>query len=400
MKNISILLLIITFLVVCAAPEANLEQLSQKALNFAGKQLQLTVQSVDDSTKFPSSTNESGAWNVTKSSSWTSGFFPGCLWYMYDQTGEEKWKQSAEKWTAGMEPEKDNRGTHDLGFMIFCSYGNGYRLTENPHYKEVILHTANTLATRFNPDVGCIKSWDWMDENDYPVIIDNMMNLELLFWAAKNGGKQEWRDLAISHAEKTIENHIRPDGSTYHVVMYDRDTGEVLEKKTHQGSADESSWARGQAWGIYGFTMTYRETGDKRFLETAQQLADYFIAHLPDDFVPYWDFKAPNIPDEERDTSAGAIAASALLELSEFSTDQKKKLFYHYTAENILHSLCREPYLATGTDSDAILHHGVGNKPGGKQIDVSLIYGDYYFIEALMRYQKLSKPNEANNDTN
>ncbi|MBD3290835.1 glucuronyl hydrolase [candidate division KSB1 bacterium] len=389
-KNFLLLLILAVFLG-CPSPEADLNELVDTTLDFAESQLEEAVQTISDSTRFPNSTDESGDWNVTKSSSWIAGFFPGCLWYMYERTEEDRWKEWAEKWTAGMEPEKDNPGTHDLGFMIFNSFGHGHRLTENPHYKDVILQTANTLATRFDPDVGCIKSWDWMDENDYPVIIDNMMNLELLFWAAKNGGNSEWIDMAIRHALNTIENHVRPDGGTYHVVLYDQDTGEVLERITHQGYADESTWARGQAWGIYGFTMTYRETEDERFLETAQKMADYFIDHLPEDFVPYWDFNAPNIPDEERDTSAGAIAASALLELSELSADQQKKLFYRYTAENILRSLCQKPYLAKGTDSAAVLLHGVGNKPGGKQIDVALIYGDYYLIEALLRYERLPK---------
>ena len=274
--------------------------------------------------------------------------------------------------------------------MIFCSYGNGYRLTKNENYKKVIIQAAKSLTTRFNPKVGCIKSWDnsrW----PYPVIIDNMMNLELLFWASRNGGTKEMYNIAFSHAEKTMQNHFRKDGSTCHVIGYDTTTGKVLTKETAQGYADSSCWARGQAWCIYGFTMTYRFTKDQQFLLTAQQAADYFITHLPVDYVPYWDFLAPNIPDAPRDASAAAIAASGLFELSTSVADTVLRTKYFGAAENILRSLCSSSYLAEGTTSHAILNHCVGHKPNNSEIDVSLIYADYYFLEALSRYKSVLK---------
>jgi hypothetical protein len=238
---------------------------------------------------------------------------------MYEGTGDTHWREWAEAWTAGLADEKNDTSTHDVGFKIFSSFGHGYRLTGNAAYREVILQAARTLATRFNPTVGCIRSWD---RNRFPVIIDNMMNLELLFWASKNGGDSAWYDMAVSHALQTMKNHVREDGSTYHLVDYDPDTGAIINKFTVQGYDKESTWARGQAWGMYGFTMAYRETGDVRFLNTAQLIADYFIDNLPEDRVPYWDFEAPNIPHEEKDSSAAAIAASGLLELSTLVMDE------------------------------------------------------------------------------
>jgi hypothetical protein len=279
--------------------------------------------------------------------------------------------------------------------MVFCSFGNGYRLTKAEPYKTVILQTASTLATRFNPTVGCIKSWDnrkW----PYPVIIDNMMNLELLFWASQNGGTRQMYDIAVRHAETTMRNHFRPDGSTYHVLSYDSTDGSVIWKGTHQGYADSSCWSRGQAWGIYGYTMTYRFTKDPRFLQTARRAADYFLDHLPPDHVPYWDFNAPNIHDEPRDVSAGAIVASALLELSRFMNEQPAKEKYFRAAVSILEALSVQPYFVESEASAGILKYAVGNRPGGSEIDVSLIYGDYYFIEALIRYQQYSTQNLVN----
>ncbi len=215
-----------------------------------------------------------------------------------------------------------------------------------------------------------------------------MMNLELLFWASENGGTQDMYDAAFSHAVKTMQNHFRPDFSSYHVLGYDTTTGGVLTKGTNQGYADSSCWARGQAWAIYGFTMSYRFTKDLRFLETARRAADYFISHLPTDYVPYWDFQAPGIPNEPRDVSAAAIASSALLELSQCAISGPLKTRYREAAEKMLNSLCSAPYLAEGTTSHAILNHSVGSKPAKSEVDVSLIYADYYFIEAMLRYTR------------
>ena len=358
------------------------------ALQFADKQLRHTVEELREGFSLPRSTSPDGAWKTVSIYDWTSGFFPGCLWYAFENNHDPFFKKAAEQWTERLDTIQYYAGSHDIGFMILCSDGNGYRLTKNENYKKLLLQTAKTLTTRFNAKVGCIKSWDgakWQ----YPVIIDNMMNLELLFWASRNGGTKDMYDIAISHAEKTMQNHFRSDGSTYHVLSYDTTTGKVVAKNTAQGYADTSCWARGQAWSIYGFTMTYRCTNDQRFLQTAQRAADYFIEHLPADFVPYWDFQAPQIPDEPHDASAAAIAASGLFELSTFVADTELRTKYFKAAENILKSLCSFSYLAKGTSSHGILNHCVGHKPNNSEIDVSLIYADYYFLEALSRFKSL-----------
>ena len=333
---------------------------------------------------------EGGAWKRVKPNDWTSGFFPGCLWYAYELSGDTMFRAPAERWTAGLEGQKFNTKTHDVGFIMYCSYGNAIRLFPGEARKEILLQSARSLSTRFNPTVGCIRSWDnrkW----PFPVIIDNMMNLELLFWAARNGGGKDLYSMAVSHAEKTMENHVREDGSTFHVVSYDSSSGAVEARETHQGYANGSTWSRGQAWGIYGFTMAYRETEDDRFLKTARRIADYFIAHLPGDGIPYWDFQALKIPDEKRDVSAAAIAASGLFELARYGQDEALCAAYRNAAEAILGSLCKAPYLARETPSMGILNHAVGNKPAGSEIDVSLIYADYYFLEALKRYSQMEE---------
>jgi unsaturated chondroitin disaccharide hydrolase len=368
----------------------NLDSLARQAVAYSKAQLAKSVRLYSDSLRYPRSAGGDSLWKTVEPRDWTSGFFPGCLWIINELTQEKSFRVAAEKWTAGLEDQKVNARTHDVGFMIFSSFGNGNRLYPREGYGQTILQAAKSLSSRFNSRVGCIKSWDnrkW----PYPVIIDNMMNLELLFWASKNGGSKELYDIAVSHALKTMQNHVRADGSTYHVVSYDTTTGAVLARETHQGYTNESVWARGQAWALYGFTMTYRETKDERFLKTAQRVADYFIDLLPADKVPYWDFQAPNIPNEERDVSAAAIACSGLFELSALSREPEKGAAYRKAAEHILVSLCQPPYLSRGTSSIAILNHAVGNKPGKSEIDVSLIYGDYYFLEAIKRYQQIHK---------
>jgi unsaturated chondroitin disaccharide hydrolase len=326
---------------------------------------------------------------TVKSSDWTSGFFPGILWYVYEYTHDPKWKMQAERWTAGWEKEKNNTTTHDLGFMLYCSFGNGYRLTQNPRYKKILLQAAMSLASRYHPTVGCIRSWDhgtWK----YPVIIDNMMNLELLFWASENSGDPTFYQIAVNHATHTMKNHYRKDGSAYHVIDYDVQTGRVISRTTHQGYADESAWARGQAWGLYGFTMTYVRTKDKIYLNHAEKIAHYFISHLPKNKIPYWDFSAPLIPFEVQDASAAAIAASALIELSMHS--EQSGSHYLKTAEAILNTLHAPSFFAReNTNGNFFLMNGVGNKPGNSEINVPLIYADYYFLEALLRYNALKK---------
>ena len=311
---------------------------------------------------------------------WTSGFFPGSLWLLYEHTGNEQLRHYAEHFTSRLVPLKDYRNTHDLGFMVFCSFGNGYRLTGNEEYKDVINQASASLVTRFNPTVGCIRSWNTgrkeHPELDYMVIIDNMMNLEMLEWSG-------YSDIARKHADTTIANHFRDDNSTYHVVAYNELTGEVVEKRTAQGRANESAWARGQAWGLYGYTMMYRTTGEERYLEQAVKIADYVIPRLPEDAIPNWDFDAQ---EQMKDSSAGSIMASALIELYGF-TDNKE---YLAVAERQLRSLSSEEYLAkVGENGNFILKHGTGHLPAGTEVDVPLTYGDYYFIEAAMRYLNL-----------
>jgi len=339
--------------------------------------------------EYPTNTVPGGAWETTGIYGWTSGFFPGSLWYLYERTGDEKWKDLAVPWTEGLEDVKNYTKNHDVGFMIYCSYGNGYRLTNNPAYRDVMLTAASSLATRFNENTGCLQSWGASERWTFPVIVDNMMNLELLFWAAKNGGPSSLYDIAERHALTTIRTHVREDGSTFHVVDFDPATGIVRGKYTHQGYAKDSCWSRGHAWGIYGFTVAYRETKRPEFLATANKLAAYFIEHLPEDGVPYWDFNAPKIPDEPRDSSAAAIAASGLLELSTLVTDTVLAEKYHATALRILQSLSSPAYLDKDGSSMGLLLHGVSSLPHGRAIDQSLIYGDYYFLEALLRLRAM-----------
>ena len=311
---------------------------------------------------------------------WTSGFFPGSLWLLYEHTGDEQLRQYAEHFTSRLEPLKNYKGTHDLGFMVFCSFGNGYRLTGNEAYKDVINQASASLATRFNPTVGCIRSWNTgrkeHPEEDYIVIIDNMMNLEMLEWSG-------YSDLARKHADTTMKNHFRDDYSTYHVVTYNELTGEVTDKRTAQGRADESAWARGQVWGLYGYSMMYRVTGEQRYLDQAVKIADYLIPRLPEDAIPNWDFDAQ---EQMKDSSAGAIMASALIELYGHTANKT----YLTVAERQLRSLASPAYLAgVGENGNFILKHGTGHFPAGTEVDVPLTYGDYYFIEAAMRYLAL-----------
>jgi alpha-L-fucosidase len=328
---------------------------------------------------------------LVPSRDWTSGFFPGELWFLYEYTGKNEWKNQAQSFTSNIEREKTNGGTHDMGFKVYCSFGQGYRLTKDAHYKDVIIQSAKTLSTRFNSKVGVIRSWDHHKEQwDYPVIIDNMMNLELLFEATKLSGDPSFYKIAVSHANTTMKNHFRSDYSSYHVVDYDTATGGVRKKQTAQGYADESAWARGQAWGLYGFTMCYRETKDKKYLDQAEHIASFILHHpnLPKDLVPYWDFNAPNIPNEPRDVSAAAVMASALYELSTYS---KNKNEYRKTADKIIESLTKSYRSPIGENKGFILLHSTGSKPANSEVDVPLSYADYYYLEALLRMKRLNE---------
>lgn len=323
---------------------------------------------------------------------WCSGFWPGVLWYDFEATGDEAVRKEAERFTSSLEPLSHTPAfDHDLGFLIFCSYGNGYRLTGNPAYKEVVLNTADTLATLFNENVGTILSWPRNVEmlGGHNTIMDNMMNLEMLFWAAKNGGDKRLYDVAVRHAETTMNNHFRPDYTSYHVAVYDSVSGDFLKGMTHQGYADSSMWARGQAWAIYGFTMVYRETRDPKFLDFAKKVADVYLDRLPADGVPYWDFDDPSIPDAPRDASAAAIVASALIELSGYVQPEDSER-YLTAAKKMIETLSGEEY-QSGTARCSFLDHSTGHKPAGSEIDASIIYADYYYLEALLRLKKLQQ---------
>jgi unsaturated chondroitin disaccharide hydrolase len=369
---------------------------AKEGLAVAGQQFVLADQARGTATptRIPHSIKPDGSLNDRETSWWCSGFFPGSLWYLYEYTNDPKYRQLAEKWTAPLEKEQFNTGTHDLGFMLHCSYGNGYRLTKNPKYREVLIQGAKSLASRFDPKVGVIKSWNnFKGGYKYPVIIDNMMNLEFLFDASKLSGDPTFRQIAITHADNTIKNHFRPDGSSVHVVLYDSTNGSVRARKTWQGYSDESAWSRGQAWGLYGYVVMYRETKDRKYLDQAEKIANFYLNHpnLPADKIPYWDFNAPNIPNEERDASAGAIAASGLLELSQYVKGTKSKTYFN-AAEQMLASLSSPAYRAEpGQNNHFVLMHSVGAKSLKSEIDVPLIYADYYYIEGLMRYLKMKK---------
>jgi hypothetical protein len=334
-------------------------------------------------------TFEKGELKLVRPADWTSGFFPGSLWYLYESNGRPQWKAAAQDYTARLESIKDHTGSHDVGFMLNCSYGNGYRLTGDPHYRDVLLQGAQTLSTRFDPRVGAIRSWDhtkWQ----YPVIIDNMMNLELLTWAAQESNDANLEHIANQHARTTLHDHFRPDASSWHVVDYNPTNGAVLQKKTHQGAADDSAWARGQAWGLYGYTMMYRETGRPEYLAQAQKIARFLMHHprLPADKIPYWDFDAPDIPNAPRDASAAAIMASALIELSGQVEPEFGRQCLELARQQ-LRSLSSPAYLAAvGENGGFLLRHCVGHLPKSSEVDVPLVYADYYFLEALLRYQK------------
>jgi len=339
----------------------------------------------------PRTLDSTGNLKLVNSRDWTSGFFPGILWFLYEYTGNKEWKQQAESFTNNIEREKTNGGTHDMGFKVYCSFGTGYRLTKNQHYKEVIIESAKTLSTRFNDKAGVIRSWDHHKEQwAYPVIIDNMMNLELLFAASKLTGDSSFYKIAVTHANTTMKNHYRPDYSSYHVVDYDTATGQVKVKQTAQGYANESAWARGQSWGLYGYTMCYRFTKDKKYLQQAEHIASFILNHpnLPKDIVPYWDYNAPNIPNEPRDASAASIMTSALYELSVYSVNGKK---YRETADKILQNLTNYYRSPAGECKGFILLHSTGSKPANSEVDVPLTYGDYYYLEALLRSKKLKE---------
>ena len=352
-------------------------------IEFLAEQIGPSVYAKVDSLRPQPSADKLGKLRTCDVYDWTSGFFPGSLWLAYELTGDERLLTDAVDYTNKMLPATFYTGTHDLGFMIGCSYGNALRISPNDSLKTVIIRTADNLASRFNPEIGAIRSWDFGPWN-FPVIIDNMMNLELLFQASKLTGDNKYKDIAIRHADKTMACHFRPDMTSYHVVSYNPD-GSIETRQTFQGRSDESAWARGQAWGVYGYTVCYRETGDKKYLEFAQKIADMIISRVKtEDHIPLWDYDAPNLPTTPRDASAAAVTSSALFELCGYLPDGQKYFDY---AESILRSLSSPEYLAEiGTNCGFILKHSTGSLAHGSEIDVPLNYADYYYLESIKRY--------------
>jgi uncharacterized protein YyaL (SSP411 family) len=392
-----------------ASPKKDLLQVIENNFRDASAQYKLMMTRLP-ADRFPKTYYaQTDKFQTAASTDWCSGFYPGTLLYLYEQTKDQSLLSEAERILKVLEKEKDNKTTHDLGFMMYCSFGNAERITSKPEYKDILITSAKSLATRFNPKVGCIKSWDRVKsfngtEWTYPVIIDNMMNLELLFYATKVTDDSTYWNMALRHARNTMKNHVRPDYSSYHVVNYDPETGAVKSKETHQGFADNSTWSRGEAWGIYGFTMVYRESKEKDFLKTAEGMADYFIDHLPKDTIPDWDFNVnqpgynpqwkydpSRFTEIPKDASAAAVAASALIELSAY-VDKTKSKKYLKAAEDILYALSSPKYKAAiGENGNFILKHSTGSFPANSEIDVPLTYADYYYVEAMKRYKDLSK---------
>lgn len=366
----------------------------KKAMQSAMAQSDVLISKVDSARKIKPDqvsprTVENGKFKMVSSRDWTSGFFPAQLWFYYQFTKDEKWLWLAKKYTEDIKKEQFNKTTHDLGFMIYCPFGNGFKLTQDTVYKSVVVQAAKSLSSRFNAKAGVIKSWDHNgDKWKYAVIIDNMMNLELLFEATKFTRDSSFYKIAVTHANNTIKNHFRPDFSSYHVVDYDTVSGNVRNKVTAQGYAKESAWSRGQAWGLYGYTLCYRYTKNPVYLEQADAIANYILNSkiTPADGIPYWDYNDPAIPGAPRDASAAAITASALYELMDYSKDKKR---YKMAADKILSSLSTKSYTnAIGENYGFILAHSTGHRTANSEIDVPINYADYYYIEALLRSKR------------
>ena len=392
MQRINYLIFTIGFLVLVASCKSNNENKNTAESISIDSLLQVRYQKLleypVDSMSIPRSyTDSTQTVRTAPSSDWTSGFFPGSLWHLNQLTGDQAYQEKAAQWTAFMEREKFNDRTHDMGFKIFCSFGEGLKVSQDSSYKDIIVQSAQTLATRFNKNVGSLRSWDFnADEWEFPVIVDNMMNLELLFEATKITGDSTFYDMAVQHANTTLKNHIRKDNSFWHVVVYDTVNGTVNDKVTHQGINDDSSWSRGQGWGIYGYTLMYRYTKDTTYLNQAKATADFYLSQdkFREDGIPYWDFHDPKIPDAVRDVSAATIIASAFYEMDGYLDDPK----YVAYADKVMNTLKSEEYiLPADVDAPFILDHSTGNWPIKDEMDGPIVYADYYFLEALLRKQ-------------
>ncbi|MFA9389009.1 MAG: glucuronyl hydrolase [Prolixibacteraceae bacterium] len=398
MKNLIVPLFLMVLLLACqpSKQEITLGKVNSTLELSKQKSVLMAESLADQPDKLPRTINEKGELVTCNSAWWVSGFFPGQLWYMYEYSGDSILKNWAENYTWRVADQQYTTDNHDVGFMIFCSFGNAYRITKDPVYLSVIKTAAASLSTRFDSTTQCIRSWDsagWNQKWQFAVIIDNMMNLELLEWSAKSFEQAQLDAIARTHANTTIKNHFRSDGSSYHVISYDTITGLPHAKNTAQGYSDSSAWARGQAWGLYGYTMMFRETGDSTYLTQAISIADFIVNHprLPEDKIPYWDFDAPDIPNAKRDASAGAITCSALLELQKYVDSPRQKQYFD-VGEQQLNTLCSDVYLSKlGENQNFILKHSVGHIPANSEVDVPLSYADYYFVEAMLRYRELVK---------
>lgn len=376
---------------------------AERQLEYCRRQIDRTLTELPNDSALPRSIDiDKNKWLTTTPYDWTSGFWPGILWYNYENSDKLTDKLQALAYTERQRPlvDKGHVPDHDIGFQLLCSFGHAYANTGRCEYKKILLEGAAKLAALYNPKVGTILSWPHaVKDNGWPhnTIMDNMMNLQLLFFAANNGGSPEFRDIAVSHARRTMENQFRADYTSYHVALYDTVSGKFIRGCTNQGLNDDSFWARGQAWGIYGFTMMYRETLDKEFLRFVEKITDVYLSRLPADYVPYWDFDDPDIPDAERDASSAAIVASALIELAQLEDNDALAKKYIKAAEKMLHSLSSASYQSRKHNS-AFLLHSTGNMPAGYEIDASINYADYYYIEALTRYRNLftTEKNEKN----
>lgn len=392
-KSINFLLFLIV--VGCSNGNSMSEFNVDSNLEYCHKQVLRTLEEIGDTTLIPRNImKDQQQWNLYPAviEEWTAGFWPGILWYVYENSKDENIKASAIHYTELLYPlSKLPAYDHDLGFQLFCSYGNAYRLTGNEEYKQIILNAADTLATLFNPKVGTILSWPReVKPRNWPhnTIMDNMINLEMLYWASKNGGNKNLYDIATKHAETTMKYQFRPDYSSYHVAVYDTVNGQFIKGVTHQGYADNTMWARGQAWAIYGYTVVYRETGDKKFLRFVESVVDKYLENLPkNEYVPFWDFDAPNIPNEPKDASSAAIVASALLELSQLEDDVNKSAKYKDAASKMLTELSNEKFQSRESKPSFLLH-STGHWPNKSEVDASINYADYYYIEALNRFKK------------
>lgn len=391
------IVLILTTLIInsCILKEDSLTTKIDAILNRASLQYVHLMKNLPEGAYPKTFNSKNNKLETSGSEWWCSGFFPGSLIYLDEALNDTKFQKEIDRILKDLKKEQYNTTTHDLGFMMFCSFGNANRLNPKSEYSEILMNSAKSLSSRYDDNVKAIRSWDsasWnkAGKDDLVVIIDNMMNLELLFWATKHSGDRTYYDIAMNHANTTLQNHFRADFSSFHEVIYDEKTGHVKAQITNQGASDNSSWARGQAWALYGYTIMFRETKEQKFLEQTVGIAEFIINHpnLPKDKIPYWDFNAPNIPDALRDSSSGAIIASALLELGTYVNPQQKTK-YLTTAKTILESLTSEKYIAKeGSNGGFILKHGLGNMPNNTEIDSPLTYGDYYLIEAILRYKK------------